>query len=221
MPKFEGVQLTKHGHELFSTGITDGKPTVITRLAIGDGFIPDGETYDRLNALVSEVYSPSLIGKGILAADLAELRFDYTSAITNEGFWFREIGIFAEGLEGNEVLYAAENLGKYAEYIPPLESATFVKRVVSLLVKISNAANVTINVTNTREIKLEYVVDRFESIEGQQVFELMKTNSGGALSVIVDGTETLDFLAENGTVSIPYPLTGGTAVWVKEIKQAF
>jgi hypothetical protein len=220
MPRFEGVELTQFGNSVYTHSIVTGTPITITRIALGDGFLPAGVTYDDLNALVNEIYQPTEIRKTIKATDLAELEFDYSSAITTEGIWFRELGIFAQNPQdpSQEGLYAVENVGKFAEYIPPIASATYIKRILRLLIKIANAAQVQIIYESFDDLQLQYIIDHFVAIEGQTTFIPATTRTKGALEVIIEGAISLDWQAINEQVQLNSPLPAGTNVWLREVR---
>jgi len=58
------------------------------------------------------------------------------------GFYWREIGVFAQDPNLGEILYCYGNAGALAEYIPP-SSSEIIEKVVSLSIIVGDAANVT------------------------------------------------------------------------------
>ncbi|MCC8168825.1 MAG: phage tail protein [Oscillospiraceae bacterium] len=150
---FSEVTLTLEALKLIAAAQT-GSTITITRAAVGDGYLPDGTGAANLTKLVSEVESRKTGESGSSATvDISKMEVDGSGAqitITIKNgdtpFYLREVGIFAKGADGTEVLYAYTNAGDGA-YPIPASSAASVTRVLVLGVIVSAEANVTANIT--------------------------------------------------------------------------
>ncbi|WP_287827035.1 hypothetical protein [Oscillibacter sp.] len=69
----------------------------------------------------------------------------FTNDQTNEGFFYRELGLYAEDPDPDvgEVLYCYGNCGDLAEWIPPTGGATIVEKTIDIVTVIGTATNVT------------------------------------------------------------------------------
>jgi hypothetical protein len=268
-----GMMLTAAGRNLYARGITENVPIVITRIAIGDGELTDSHDWENANDIISHLFDAEQIEYEVVGQDIAQIRFDFTSQTEPDGFTLREIGIFAQYDPSNpnteEILYAYGNTGDHPDIISPASSFRFTRNVVKILIKISNAANVILNVRNIISVSaanvggagigvfarkdeqdrmlfrsligrdgitviqngdtilvgvsadgfaLSHIVDKFTTTDTQDTFELVKTNPNGALSVIIEGAETLNFEVVDGSVVLDHPIPAGINVWIKEIR---
>ena len=140
---FNRLMLTTDGKTLYAKA-QQGKTLQFTRVGIGDGDVGSGSLVNR-TALISE--------KTSLLIDVIQLTNEETmSAIVTtlknesltEGFYFREIGIFANDPDTQlEKLYLYDNAGADGEYIPDNQSGVLVSERLKFLISLENVETVS------------------------------------------------------------------------------
>ncbi|KNF08565.1 hypothetical protein CLPU_6c00510 [Gottschalkia purinilytica] len=141
MAKFNRLVLTKEGIDLQSK-VQIGLPLKFTKVGIGDGLLTDGKRLDDLKELINR--------KKIYDINKLKVIGDGTSKVTTiisnkdieEGFYVREIGLFAEDPDKGEILYCVANAGEYADFLPSHEISP-VEFIIELITIVGNAENVT------------------------------------------------------------------------------
>lgn len=63
-----------------------------------------------------------------------------------EGYYLKEYGLFAADDEGNEILYCV-SVDSNPDYLQPEGGATVISEELGLVIAISNAANIKVNIT--------------------------------------------------------------------------
>ena len=118
MAKYSNIKLTQKGLDM-AINADKSKKMIYTHIGIGDGKLEDSEDILTLIEMKSrKIY-----------ADIADINNDTNNQVTletvvsnkvvNEGFYAREIGIYAKlGEDGEEVLYGYANAGDEADYMP-------------------------------------------------------------------------------------------------------
>ena len=142
MAKYSNIKLTQKGLDM-AINADKSKKMIYTHIGIGDGKLEDSEDILTLTAMKSrKIY-----------ADIADINNDTNNQVTletvvsnkvvNEGFYAREIGIYAKlGETGKEVLYGYANAGDEADYMPSKEQPIDeLKLRITLIV--GNVDNVT------------------------------------------------------------------------------
>jgi len=223
MAGFPGIKLTDAGKAALAESIATGKAFVITRVALGDGFLLPGENRESMTDLVNHLRDAPIVSRRYTPDGTVMINARLTSAEIAEELLFREIGVFAH-IDGKpDVLYMYDNAGDAPDTIPVGGGGTFVDQIFRLTVVIGEAANVVIQIDPNADLDLEfhYVVDRYIASENQQTFFLVNTNASGALTVIIDGAEAEPIEAwtpSPGAVQLTNPLPAGARVWIRELK---
>ena len=115
-----------------------------TRISVGDGNIPAGQTAmtmtDLANRLfdvdINEVYSDS--------ESQATVTGVFNNSQTQTGFYYRELGLFAKDpATGAEILYCYGNAGTEAEWISPAGEESVIEKEVHIVTLVGNATEVT------------------------------------------------------------------------------
>ena len=78
----------------------------ITRMSVGDGFLPDGAAETEQTAMANEVASLE-ISSFAIEGNQAIVRADFNNAGLEADFYYRELGLFARPVGGREILYCA------------------------------------------------------------------------------------------------------------------
>lgn len=115
-----------------------------TRIAVGDGNIPAGQTAMTMTDLahrlfdvdINEVYSDS--------ESQATVTGVFNNSQTQTGFYYRELGLFAKDpATGAEILYCYGNAGTEAEWISPAGEESVIEKEVHIVTLVGNATEVT------------------------------------------------------------------------------
>lgn len=140
MANFPKMQLTSKGLELL-TNVQAGADTLtFTKTALGDGVI--SVPISTLTALVSsKAELPISEGKNV-GKNTYQIGAFFNNTEITTGFWWREIGVFAKGNNGTEILYCYSNAGDAGDYIPVGTDERIEKYIYQSLI-IGNATNVT------------------------------------------------------------------------------
>ncbi|WII39707.1 hypothetical protein [Paenibacillus thiaminolyticus] len=140
MGAFGGLILTNKGRALQAKAQT-GIELKYTRIKVGDGKL-GGQSIPTLNNLISPKKSLDIkklevrLGKAVVGSMLS-------NAGLESGFYFREIGVFAQDPEEGEILYCYANAGDNSEYIPPEGGPDVIEKYINVVTIVQNAPNVS------------------------------------------------------------------------------
>lgn len=138
---FERFYVTSRGKTLEARTHAGGN-IAYTRMRIGDGVLPDGQSIEALTDLISPIkYIP------ISSAKSSGNKAVVSGAVSNLGiassFYFREIGLYATDPVDGEILYAYANAGSNADHIPAYSTSP-VDFTFAFNVTFSNTSSVTV-----------------------------------------------------------------------------
>ncbi len=147
MAAFGGFTLTNRGRALQSKAQA-GTQLVYTKAMIGDGSLTS-QSIVTLTNLISPKMTLPITSVRPAPPDRAyvESKFDNQSIAT--GFYFREIGVYAQDPDLGEILYAYANAGQNAEYIPPTGGTDIVEKSIRMNVFVGAAANITATIDSS------------------------------------------------------------------------
>ncbi|MDM7320218.1 MAG: phage tail protein [Fervidobacterium sp.] len=146
MANFGGTILTTRGRNLLAKALT-GTQLQFTRIGLGDGVWDANTNPETLTALVSEKLSLQIQSLQIAGDGTARLRFVLTNQGLQQGFFLREIGIFARDPDLGEILYAV-TYASNPDFIPAAGLVS-VENVVDIYTVVSNAQNITAVISDT------------------------------------------------------------------------
>ena len=144
MAQFGGMELTNAGRNVLAKALA-GKVLKFSRAWAGDGYLPEGQDVREMTQIVrphremeiAEINIPPHIGT-------AKITVILTNKELTTGFFFREIGLFAEDPDtGEEFLYGYCNSGNTADYMPGQDGPDAVYYRFDLTVIVDQAKNVT------------------------------------------------------------------------------
>lgn len=162
MGAFGGLIQTNKGRNLQAKAEV-GTQLKFTRMGVGDGQL-GGQSIPSLNKLIHETMSlPITRLKAQLPAQ-AVVGAVLSSQDVTTGFFFRELGIFAQDPDEGEILYAYGNSGSAAEYIPAAGSPDIIEKTIDMIVTFGQAQNVSAVINSS----LVYVTheELAEALEG-------------------------------------------------------
>jgi hypothetical protein len=157
MADFRGTILTQRGKNLLAKAQT-GTTLTFTRIAIGDGLWSSNTDPTQLNDLVSPKLNIPIQEIRVVGDGTVRLRFVLTNTGLSEGFFMREIGIYARDPNIGEILYAVAYAGDKADFIPA-DGITKVENVVDIYTVIANAQNVTAVISDTVVLATKQDID--------------------------------------------------------------
>ena len=142
MAKFNGYVITEAGRNLIAKGLAGGSIT-FTKMQLGDGTTSnDGRT---MTALVSTKADLPIIGLSNTGTGIAELRFLINNKDITTGFYIKEVGVFAKGADGVEVLYAY-NVSPNPDFIPPFSANNIIEIEYVDSIIVDQVANITASI---------------------------------------------------------------------------
>lgn len=164
---FRNLMLTTSGMILYAKA-QQGKRLHLSRVAVGDGLLSGGDSMVNRPGLKSERMSFRIDYVHINASNpaagiLATMRNDKLE----EGFYFRELGIFAVDPDsGEEQLYLYDNAGQDGEYIPAASENVQVVERLKMIVRLENTPNVTFTASgNPLYLTVDDINDNVQSPE--------------------------------------------------------
>lgn len=164
MSAFGGLIFTNKGRNLQAKAQA-GAQLNFTRIAVGDGDL-GGSSIADLNDLKHQVKSISITKLKVLTGGKAVVGGSFSNQDIVEGFYWKELGVFAEDPDLGEVLYCYGNAGANAEYIPAGGGPDVVEKSVDVVTIIGNAANV---IATIEESLVYYTQDDVLSVDQTQV----------------------------------------------------
>lgn len=163
-----------------------GAVLIPTRIVLGSGNIPAGQTLASMTAVVTPVKELTINKKETAPDGKCIIGGVYSNADISTAFYFRELAIFmrAEYRAANgtvtqsvaEVLYSYGNSGTTADYMPAYSTSTVVEKQIDLVVWVGNTAAVDLTIASgvylTREV-LDHVLVDFVSKEELEALIVM------------------------------------------------
>lgn len=129
---------------LASAKALTGEELVFTKIVMGDGFLSEGQDVSAIDGVISPKVNVDIIRKKVESANTAVLGGVFTNKELPEGFYWRELGLYAQDPGGEEILYCYGNAGEFAEYIPAEGGNTIIEKNIDILTYVGNAANIKI-----------------------------------------------------------------------------
>lgn len=145
MAEYPSIVLTNAGLDMIADSQA-GQNLIFTKLKIGDGLLGTGENISTLTGVKSPKLDIPIQGFDNQGNGQVRLRYlvDNSGVSANQGFFAREVGVYAKiGESGAERLYAYTNGGNKVDWIPDLNTPLDAQ-IFDVFVLIGNASNVTI-----------------------------------------------------------------------------
>jgi hypothetical protein len=176
MAEFYPVRLTQKGILLMSK-VQTGEELRFTYARMGDGNI--GQTpnpTDLINVIKEiEITDPTIVDGGWV-------RFEFVMDNVDQGFWFRELGIYAMDPDEGEILYAftfpkdipvpGGGFAPGADWVPPIGSSSPWKPRFSIFVMVGNATNVTAFISEGNYVTMDDLAVRLPIISVERPAQL-------------------------------------------------
>lgn len=137
---FPSLQLTDAGRQIIVKALSGDCAIEFTKFGVGNGAAP--ASVSTLTDLVNLVKSINI--NSLTSGDgCANLSGVLDNANLPNGFWWREVGIYATDPDAGEVLYAYAHAGEYAEYIPQYTNQSYLRTTLNVTVVVGDAENVS------------------------------------------------------------------------------
>ncbi|WP_310830373.1 hypothetical protein [Paenibacillus pedocola] len=147
MAVFGGMTLTNKGLALQGKAQA-GTQLNYTRIAVGDGSL-SGQSIPALNGLISPKKTLPIKRLRTQSPNKVIVGAVLSNAEVTTGFYFREVGVFAQDPDAGEILYAYANSGVTADYIAPGGGTDIIEKVFDCIVVVGAATNITATIDNS------------------------------------------------------------------------
>jgi len=164
MADFRGTILTQKGLNLLAKAQA-GATLTFTKIKLGDGLWATGTDPYQLNEIISPKMNLPIQHIEVAGDGTVRLRFVLTNIGLTQGFFMREIGIYAQDPDFGEILYAVAYAADRPDFIPS-DGTTKVENVVDIYTVIANAQNVTAVISDTVLLATKQDVDKVKSEAG-------------------------------------------------------
>lgn len=201
MSNYPNTTLTNAGQDLIAESIAEGKALIFTKVELGDGNLAAGQSISTLTALISSKMNVPL-SSGSANNGQAKLRFAVGNSGLEEGFFAREVGVFAKaGADGVETLYAYTNGGNYVDFIPD-QSRPIDDQIMDVYIVTGNAAEVQIQVDSAAYLTVSDLTEHNESqtahadiralVENLTVVDsIVPVSNQGSVAEIINGVANM------------------------------
>ncbi|WP_088186040.1 phage tail protein [Desulfosporosinus sp. FKA] len=190
MAQFAGMVLTNNGLALQAKAEA-GTTLTFTKVKIGDGQLGTGQTLETLTDLIHPLENLPIASVSA-SGGLCTITATITNVGITQGFYVREVGLYATDPQLGEILYAVTN-ATVADYLPPNSATTVVNNQFDIVVVVGNATSITASispsglVTQDQFNTLESTVNTHETVIASQT-QLGHVKIGSGISVQIDGT---------------------------------
>lgn len=157
--------------------LISGGTLEFTRISVGDGNIPAGQTAMTMTDLshrlfdvdITEVYSDSESQATVIGV--------FNNSQTSTGFYYRELGLFAKDpATGAEILYCYGNAEDQAEWISPAGEESVIEKEVHIVTLVGNATEVTATLKSGVYITNDYAAKTYFPYAGGTITGNVKIN---------------------------------------------
>lgn len=141
---FKGLVLTEKGISMLNDMIS-GEQLTFTCIKMGDGNKP--VDVGKLTDLVNTKQTLPISRSGVVNDTTTMIGANLLGSNVKEGFYWREVGIFAKDYNNVEYLFSYDNSGNEASYIPAGGAVT--EQLIDLNLVLGNMDNVTIEIDSS------------------------------------------------------------------------
>ena len=211
MADFNGTILTDKGRNLLAKALT-GTALQFTKVSIGDGIWDENINPENLIDLISKKIDLPINELDITGDGTARLRFVLTNTGLTDGFFTREIGIYANDPDEGEILYAV-TYSNNPDFIPS-DGVVKVENVTDIYTVVSNAQNVEAVISDTVVIATKEDVKNLAGVDDSLILEklnsatisgdieILNKSKGVVLIDRSDSTKKYRLFIDNGNLGI-------------------
>lgn len=148
MSNYPKMTITYAGHDMIAESQADKKPLIFTKVVLGDGQLSPGQRIEELTAPIATRMDVPLSSGQKQSNGQVKLRFSISNSALEEGFFVREVTVYAKvGDDGQERLYAYTNGGNYVDFMPDKTNPVDAQ-IMNIYIVTGNATNVQIVVNS-------------------------------------------------------------------------
>ena len=214
MAKWEGGVLTAAGRKLLAK-VETGAVLKLTKLQVGDG----DETKDDIEKLTALKSPRKDIPITNTSADdgVCEVSGILRSADIEEGFYARELGLFAMDPDEGEILYML-CLDLAPDFVPPKSLCSYVTAEYSMYIGVSSTDNFTINIDSDGLATVRQIQKEARCLQRETSYKLgdmlydTRLRPGFFLKCIQAGTTSADGVTIN-RLTLNDTIQDGGVVW--------
>ncbi len=227
---FNTLTITDKGVTL-QAKVLGGATLTFTKAQSGSGTLPGGTDITAMTALVAPEQDIVIASVTPSVPNKLTARIDFTNDGLEAGYYWREIGLFADDPDDGEILYAYSNAGDEGTFIPA-EGDGVTEQIVDLVTLIANVMSVTVEVDNSlahpvwADLLINGVIpctgtgtntiavnnaNITEYVDGLKIALDMETTNTGAATVNINGMGAKGMALQPGS-GLYMPLTGGETV---------
>ena len=194
MSSFVDNVVTNAGAQLLSEVLLGAKLQP-TKIVMGSGYIPSGQTSKTLTAVVTPEAELEIVKKERVDATHVVVGGVFSNDEIESDFYFRELGLYCKAVKEDgtvlpEVLYSYGNAGDAADLIAAYTTGTAIERQIDLLTYVGNDTNVDLSISSGAYVTmadLKSMLDNLQAGSGlppndMQTFTAASTESGIKLS---------------------------------------
>jgi hypothetical protein len=147
--------ITENGRLMLARA-QSGAVLIPTRIVIGSGNLPAGQTPATMTAVVTPVKELPINKKQAMPDGKCVIGGVYNNADVSTAFYFRELAVFMRAeyraedgtvtQEVEEVLYSYGNAGSTADYMPAYSTSTVVEKQIDLVIWVGHEAQVDLSI---------------------------------------------------------------------------
>lgn len=145
MSSFNNNGVTLKGAVIIAS-LVAGQTLTFTRMAVGDGVLPSGQTAFSTEKLVNPLFDVPILSVESDSVAHATVKGAFSNADLDTGFYYREIGLYAiNPVTKAEELFCYGNAGDDAEWINAVGESSLIEKEIHMVTLIGNATTVTAN----------------------------------------------------------------------------
>ena len=183
MSYFKGLKLTKLGEQLIAKANANTDEIItIKRAELGAGEISSDDEIKNLTGLKNKWQDVSIADIKVTGENetnvLIELQFNNKNLLEDK--IFRELGIYASGKDGTEILFAYSNAGENYDYIP-IASNNPQSFIINIFITITSDVEVNANIDLNSYVsvrKLQEELAKKQNINDGNLLTKIKTVVG-------------------------------------------
>lgn len=153
-----------------------GAEIVYTKIILGDGHLNGQQPRNMTHVINGKVEMPvtKVVATGAGTAVIGSV---FNNDDLQQGFFYRELGLFALDPDEGEILYSYGNAGNNAEWIPPAGGPTVIEKKVDVIAIIGQTTNVS------AYVRTEIYATKEELDEVRGIAEGAQQNSNTAINI--------------------------------------
>ncbi len=170
MAEFTDSAMTRLGNTAAAQALAGMKLT-FTRIVFGDGYVPEDAAVEEMTDVAHACADIPVTRIKVHPENTANVGGTYINDSLEEGYWWREIGLYALMPEtGEEILFSYANAGELAEWIPATSASTVWEKRIDLYVYVGSKASVNVAIKPDSYVTREQLEDELANVTDSLAF---------------------------------------------------